>query len=89
MSTGKDLTRGRYIITALVILLIVLHQDNWNWDSTNLIFGLMPVALFWHICISIAAAFVWYLATKIAWPEELEEKVLTDVAHAGDERSRP
>jgi len=74
------LKQGRLIIAGLVLLLIVLHQDNWNWDNSNLVFGAIPVTLFYQMCISIGASAVWYLATKIAWPEDLEEKVLAEVA---------
>lgn len=77
--SNLTLKQGRLIIAGLVILLIVLHQDNWNWDNSNLIFGFIPVTLFYQMCISVGASAVWYLATKIAWPEDLEEKVLADV----------
>jgi hypothetical protein len=59
-------------IWVLVVALIILHQDNWLWDNGYLVFGFMPVGLFFHACISIAAALTWYLATKFAWPHELE-----------------
>lgn len=73
--SNPSLKRGRLIISALVILLIVLHQDNWNWDSRTLVFGFIPLTLFYHVCISVAASATWYLATKIAWPAEIEEAV--------------
>ncbi len=59
---------GPVIITVLVLVLLVLHQDNWFWTDGRLVFGFMPMALFWHACISIAARVTWWLATKIAWP---------------------
>ena len=68
---------GKYIIAALVILLLILHQDNWFWTSDYLVFGFMPIGLFYHACISIAAACVWYLATKIAWPVEIIQRAYT------------
>jgi hypothetical protein len=72
--SNLTLKQGRLIIAGLVILLIVLHQDVWFWESRTLVFGFIPVTLFYHVCISIGASATWYLATKIAWPEELEEQ---------------
>jgi len=77
-----SLKQGRLIIAGLVILLIILHQDNWNWENSNLVLGFIPVTLFYQMCISLGASVVWYLATKIAWPDELEEKVLAEVSEA-------
>lgn len=59
---------GPPVIVALVVLLIILHQDNWFWESDTLVFGFMPIGLFWHACISIGATLTWALATQIAWP---------------------
>ena len=30
------------------IVLAVLHQDGWNWDDGDLVFGIMPVGLAYH-----------------------------------------
>ena len=59
---------GPAIIAILVLLLLIVHQDNWFWTDDTLVFGFMPIALFWHACISIGATLTWFLATKIAWP---------------------
>jgi len=63
----------KYLIWGLVLLLVVLHQDNWNWDNDTLVFGFMPLGLFYHACLSIAASVTWFLATKFIWPSELQE----------------
>ena len=59
---------GPLVITALVLLLLILHQDNWFWTDGTLVLGFVPIGLVWHAGISIAAACTWWLATKIAWP---------------------
>ena len=59
-------------LIVLVLVLIVLHQDNWFWTDDRLILGFMPIGLFYHACISIAAACVWWWATKNCWPHDLE-----------------
>lgn len=56
-----------------VLVLIVLHQDNWLWTSQTLVFGFIPIGLFYHACISLAAGCVWFWATKACWPEGLED----------------
>ena len=62
-------------IWAVVVLLIILHQDNWNWENDNAVFGIIPIGLFYHLCISIAASITWYVATRVAWPETFVEQV--------------
>ncbi|MGC6464057.1 MAG: DUF3311 domain-containing protein [Akkermansiaceae bacterium] len=64
-------TKGLIIIVFLV--LVVLHQDFWNWDNANLVFGFMPVGLFYHACYSLTAALFWAIVMKVAWPASLEE----------------
>ena len=74
-------SNGKLVIICLVILLIILHHDVWNWDNKEPVFGFMPMALLWHAGISIGAGVTWFLATKIAWPdfsEDEEETVVTE-----------
>lgn len=67
-------SNGKWIIIGLVILLIILHHDVWNWDNKEPVFGFMPMALLWQAGISIGAGATWFLATKIAWPEFEEDE---------------
>ncbi len=60
------------IIWTLVVTLIVVHQDNWLWENDRLVFGFMPIGLLSHAGISLGAAIVWFLATQLLWPHELE-----------------
>lgn len=60
----------RRLIWILIILLILLHHDFWYWSDDTLVFGFIPIGLFYHICISLAAVGVWLLATLIAWPDD-------------------
>ena len=68
----------KFLIWLLVAALIVLHQDFWNWTSETLVFGFMPIGLFYHACISTAAGVVWYLACQYAWPESSSEAIDAD-----------
>lgn len=60
------------VVWGLVALLVILHQDIWFWENDTLVAGFMPITLLYHACISLAAGFTWFLATKFAWPEELK-----------------
>ncbi|MDE0867052.1 MAG: DUF3311 domain-containing protein [Rubripirellula sp.] len=74
--TNASKHSGPLIITGLVLLLLILHQDNWFWTDGTLVFGFVPMALFWHACISLGAVATWFLATRIAWPlaDETDEQ---------------
>lgn len=61
------------VVWVLVILLIILHQDYWFWYNDTLVLGFIPMGLFYHALISLAAGFTWYLATLYAWPEGLDD----------------
>lgn len=50
----------------------VLHQDNWNWKSTDVVFGILPVGLAYHAGYSILAAVMMAILVKCAWPSHLE-----------------
>ncbi len=60
------------IIWLLMALLVVLHHDTWNWHDDRLVWGWMPEGLFYHAVLSLAAAAVWWLATRFAWPDDLD-----------------
>ncbi len=62
-----------WVVWGLVILLAILHQDFWLWDNRTLVFGFLPIGLFYHAIFSIACATVWAMAVKFAWPSHLEE----------------
>jgi Protein of unknown function (DUF3311) len=68
----------KFVVWGLVLLLVVLHQDEWLWEDSTLVFGFLPVSLLYHGLLSIAAAVTWWLATKYAWPVELEAETVSD-----------
>ena len=63
----------KHAVWILVLLLLVLHQDYWQWNDTTLFFGFLPHSLAYHAGISLAAAGVWVLATKFCWPQGLDD----------------
>lgn len=63
----------KWIVYSLVVLLVVAHQDIWNWGKTDLALGFMPSGLAYHALFSLLAGGVWALAVKFAWPTHIEE----------------
>ena len=65
----------RRLVFGLIVLLAVLHQDYWWWDSIDpLVLGFIPIGLAYHAGVSIAAAVLWAMAIKYCWPEHLEDE---------------
>ena len=77
---------AKHVIFILAVVLGVLHQDFWNWDSSSLVFGFMPIGLAYHAGYSIAAATLWVFAIKFAWPTELVEWAESDDEDANAKR---
>jgi len=63
----------KYLVWCLVGLLLILHQDYWQWNKADLVFGFLPYSLVYHIGISLGAAAVWILAVKYCWPRRVDE----------------
>jgi len=63
------------LLVFAVLVLYVLHQDIWFWRSSYLVFGFIPIGLFYHGCFSVAAALLMWLLVTYAWPSHLEEEV--------------
>ncbi len=66
----------KLFLALAVITLYVLHQDFWFWRTAYpLVFGFVPVGLFYQACFSVAAALLMWLLVKFAWPGHLEREV--------------
>ncbi len=67
---------SRALLVIIVVVLYVLHQDFWFWRTAHpLVFGFLPIGLFYQACYSGAAALVMWLLVKYAWPHHLEEEI--------------
>ncbi|MFK8114088.1 MAG: hypothetical protein AB8B91_17935 [Rubripirellula sp.] len=55
-------------------LLLVLHQDYWQWDNATLDFGFLPRTMTYQIVLSVLAAVTWWLATCFSWPQDLAKE---------------
>jgi Protein of unknown function (DUF3311) len=63
----------RALLVIMVGALYALHQDFWFWRTANpLVFGFIPIGLFYHAVYTLAVAFVMWILVRAAWPAELE-----------------
>jgi hypothetical protein len=64
------------LLVIAVIVVYVLHQDFWFWRTARpLIFGFIPVGLFYHACFAVLASLLLWLLVKHAWPSHLEREI--------------
>jgi hypothetical protein len=61
-------------IAAFVIALVAtLHQDFWFWrEARPLVFGFMPIGLFYHAVFTLACAVLMWWLVSTMWPTHLE-----------------
>jgi hypothetical protein len=65
----------RLLLFLLVIAVYVLHQDYWYWRAvTPLVFGFLPIGLFYHVCYTLAVSLLMWILVKHAWPKHLEKE---------------
>jgi len=57
---------GSIVVGGLVYL---LHQDFWFWRSAQpLVFGLLPIGLFYHAAYTVASSLVLWALLRSLWP---------------------
>ena len=57
----------------LVLILLLAHQDYWQWDRNEVVFGFLPYTMAYNIGISLATAAIWIVVCTFLWPSHLEE----------------
>ena len=63
----------RWFAVSALALLYVLHQDLWFWhDARPLVFGVLPIGLFYHAAYTVACSAVLWVLVRTAWPAHLE-----------------
>ena len=63
----------RTLLVLATLALYALHQDVWFWRSARpLVFGFLPIGLFYHACFSVVAVLLLWLLVAQAWPGHLE-----------------
>jgi hypothetical protein len=63
------------VAVAFLALLYVLHQDFWFWRTARpLVFGFLPIGLFYHAVFTIAVSGALWLLVRYGWPTHLEDE---------------
>ena len=57
------------VTCCFVILLLILHQDYWQWERNDIVFGFLPYTMAYNIGISVATALLWVVVCAFLWPE--------------------
>lgn len=70
------------MVWAAAGVMFVLHQDFWLWSDRSLVLGFLPIGLAYHAGFSLAAATLWAVASRFAWPDEIERWAESDPAEA-------
>jgi len=64
----------KLLLTILVVLLYLLHQDYWHWRVADpVVFGLFPIGYFYHLVYTVVVSGVMWLLVRLAWPSHLEK----------------
>ena len=66
------------LLAIVALLVLILRHDYWFWDTPDpLLFGVLPVGLWWQGLVSLLAAGMMWLMVRLAWPQELENEALS------------
>jgi hypothetical protein len=64
----------RIILILLVLGFYALHQDIWFWRTAQpVVFGVLPVGLFYHAAYTAAISLLMWLLVRLAWPGHLDD----------------
>jgi hypothetical protein len=64
----------RSLLVIAIIALYLLHQDSWFWRAyAPIVFGFLPVGLFYHLCYTLVISVLMWALVKYAWPSHLEK----------------
>jgi hypothetical protein len=59
----------------LIAVLYALHQDLWFWrEARPLVFGVLPVGLFYHAAYTVATALALWGLVRLIWPRHLDSQ---------------
>jgi hypothetical protein len=68
-----------------VAVFCALHQDFWFWrEARPLIFGMLPVGLFYHVAYMAATSLLLWGLVRWRWPYHLEHSYPKNEASSGE-----
>ena len=57
----------------MLATLYLLHQDFWFWrEARPLVFGVLPIGIFYHAAFTVATSVVLWVAIHLMWPSHLD-----------------
>lgn len=62
-------TQLKWLLYGLLVLLFMLHNDFWFWETPQLVLG-VPVGLLYHIVFCLVAMLLMATLTKYIWREK-------------------
>jgi hypothetical protein len=75
MEKSEERQAMKYGLVLLAIAVYVLHQDFWNWNSRDLVGGVLPIGLAYHAMYACLASAMMFAMVKLAWPGHLEAQI--------------
>jgi hypothetical protein len=71
----------QFLLVIAILALYLLHQDFWFWrTAAPIVFGFLPIGLFYHVCYTLAISALMWLLVKHMWPSHLEEGQREDLS---------
>lgn len=59
----------RWVLYSVLVILFVLHNDYWYWQTPKIVLGL-PIGILYHILYCIAASLVMFSLVKYTWRDK-------------------
>jgi hypothetical protein len=64
----------RFAAILILVFLYAVHQDFWFWhEARPLVFGFLPIGLFYHVAYVLLTALVFWGLVTYFWPSHLDE----------------
>ncbi len=64
----------KQLLVGIAIMgLLAAHQDYWQWDRHDIVFGFLPYPMAYNIGISIVTALMWMVVCTYCWPNQLDD----------------
>ena len=60
----------KWLVGLILVLLLVAHQDYWQWDRYELVYGFLPYNMAWHMGLSLVTALAWIVVCIWFWPQD-------------------
>jgi hypothetical protein len=66
-------SHGMKAAAVLLAALYLLHQDVWFCRGARpLVFGVLPIGLFYHAVFTVAISVVLWVVIRLIWPSQLD-----------------